>query len=574
MILSADIKKTTRNFVANTFEITTWEQLTPYFEELKNRTIGNVAELEKLIYDSNELQAVISEDACWRQIKMTCNTEEKSLEESFTYFCMEIEPKIKPYSFLINKKIADSTFAQELDSKKYYVYIRGIENAIRIYNEKNNGLEAEIAVLAQQYGSISAKMSIVHEEKEYTMQQAAVFLMQSNRELRKEIYNKIVARRAQDVDTLHTLFNTLTEKRNQIALHSGFANYRDYKFVELGRFDYTVNDCEQFHEAVKKYIVPIVENIYEYKRKKLGLTALTPYDIEAEPIGTEPLKPFIDGKELLEKSIDCFEKLHPFFADCLRKMQGMQQLDLDSRKGKAPGGYNCPLAETGVPFIFMNAASTADDVVTMMHEGGHAIHSFLSHSLEISGFKEYPMEIAELASMSMELFSMEHWDTFYKNDIELMRAKQEELERALAIFPWIAIIDKFQHWIYTHPQHSIAEREAMWLQIHNEFSPKNIDWTGYENYRKNLWQKQLHVFEVPFYYIEYGIAQLGAIAMWQQFKKDKEQTLQNYMLALSKGYTIPLKELYTTAGIAFDFSEQNIEQLSSFINKEMEMYFV
>jgi oligoendopeptidase F len=285
------------------------------------------------------------------------------------------------------------------------------------------------------------------------------------------------------------------------------------------------------------------------------------------------LEPFKNGEELLAKSIDAFTNLRPYFGDCLRKMQSLNQFDLDSRKGKAPGGYNCPLAETGAPFIFMNAAGTADDVVTMMHEGGHALHSFLSHNLELSAFKEYPMEMAELASMSMELFSMDQWHLFYDSEDELKRAKAEELERALSIFPWIATIDKFQHWIYTNPTHTHEERTTAWLQIHEEFAPKNISWSGLENYRAILWQKQLHLFEVPFYYIEYGIAQLGALSMWKQYKNDKEKTLDNYMLALSKGYTQSLKDLYNTAGISFDFSANNVKSLSEFVQQEMKTIF-
>jgi oligoendopeptidase F len=246
-------------------------------------------------------------------------------------------------------------------------------------------------------------------------------------------------------------------------------------------------------------------------------------------------------------------------------MQQMHRMDLDSRKGKAPGGYNCPLAETGVPFIFMNAAGTMGDVITMMHEGGHAVHSFLSHPLQLSAFKEYPMEIAELASMSMELFSMEHWDVFFKDEQELKRAQLEEMERIISVLPWIATIDKYQHWLYTHPRHSIAERESTWLTILTEFSTGITDWSGFDEYRTNFWQKQLHLFEVPFYYIEYGIAQLGAIAMWRQYRQNKEQALENYMKALSLGYTKTLKELYSTAGIKFDFSAGYVKELADFV---------
>lgn len=570
---SADIQKLQRNFLPNDFKITDWESLKTYFEELSTRDISSKVLLEKWLLDSSELQAVISEDACWRQIKMTCDTENKELEDAFTFFCMEIEPHIKPFADALNKKLMASPFIKELDQKTYYTYLRNVEKDIKLFNEKNIALSADLNVLAQHYGAITGKMSVEIDGKEYTLQQAAKFLMQSDRNLREKVYTKVNERRIQDVDALNKLFDELLEKRHQVALNAGFENYRDYKFEELGRFDYSVKDCEDFHESIKKYITPIVEDIYEHKRKQLGLDILKPYDTDAEPEGQTPLEPFKNGEELLTKSITAFSNLRPYFGDCLRKMDDLHQFDLESRKGKAPGGYNCPLAETGAPFIFMNAAGTADDVVTMMHEGGHALHSFLSHDLSLSAFKEYPMEMAELASMSMELFSMDQWPIFYPNDNELQRAKAEELERALSIFPWIATIDKFQHWLYTNPGHTHEERTNAWLRIHKEFAPNNISWEGLEKYQSILWQKQLHLFEVPFYYIEYGIAQLGALAMWKEYKLDKEKTLDNYMVALSKGYTQTLKELYQTAGIAFDFSANNVKALSVFVKEEMKAVF-
>jgi len=573
MTLNAAIQKIPRHYMPVDFTLSNWETLKPFFEELNSRVLDSAEALEVWLKDVSEIQAVISEDACWRQIRMTCDTENKALEEAFNYFCMEIEPHIKPYADALNKKLMGSPFVKELDSATYYTYLRSVEKEIKLFQENNIALHAELSMLAQHYGTITGKMSVTINEQEYTLQQAAKFLMQSDRSLREEVYIKMNERRKQDEDALNTLFDELLQKRHQVALNAGFDNYRDYKFEELGRFDYTVKDCEHFHEAIKKYITPIAETLIAHKQKQLGLNEIKPYDIDAEPEGQQPLAPFNDGAELLDKSIQVFSQLRPYFGDCLRTMNKLQHFDLESRKGKAPGGYNCPLAETGAPFIFMNAAGTADDVVTMMHEGGHALHSFLSHELPLSAFKEYPMEMAELASMSMELFSMDYWSVFYPHPNDLKRAKAEELERALSIFPWIATIDKFQHWLYTHPGHSHAERTNAWVEIYTEFAPKNISWEGLTNYRERLWQKQLHLFEVPFYYIEYGIAQLGALAMWKQYKTNKEQTLDQYMNALSKGYTQTLTSLYQTAGIDFDFSAENVKALSEFVKEEMKAVF-
>ena len=554
-----------RQFLPADFKVTDWDHLLPYFEELLSRPLNNKEQLEKWLTDISELEAVISEDACWRQINMTCNTTNKECEEAFTFFCMEIEPRMKPYGFELNKKLLACPFTSQLDNSIYFPYLRSVDNAARLYREANVPLQADMNLLAQQYGVISGAMSVDVDGKEYTMQQAAKFLQNPDRSLRETVFSKIATRRLQDKDKLNELFDKLLALRQQVAVNAGFENYRDYKFGELGRFDYTVADCFAFHDAVREHIVPLQAKLVRHRQHRLGLDVMRPWDGDAEPVGTEPLHPFKDGPELSAKAREVFTRLNPYFSGCLQTMEQMKRLDLESRKGKAPGGYNCPLAETGVPFIFMNAAGTMSDVITMMHEGGHAVHSFLSHDLRLSAFKEYPMEIAELASMSMELFSMEHWDVFFNDEKELQRAQLEELERAITVLPWIATIDKFQHWLYTNPGHTVLQREEQWLVILNEFSSGITDWTGFEEYRTNMWQKQLHLFEVPFYYIEYGIAQLGALAMWRQYRLSKEQALSNYMKALSLGYTKTLKELYTAAGIKFDFSPAYIKELTDFI---------
>jgi oligoendopeptidase F len=567
---ASTLEKVPRSFLPEDFTVTRWDALQPYFEDLKNRPLTTKAELERWLRDVSELEAVISEDASWRQIKMTCDTNNKELEEAFTYFCLEIEPKMKPYFFSINEKLLACPFTADLDKGTYFPYLRSVDNAVKLYREENVPIQAELSVLAQQYGMISGKMTVEVDEKEYTLQQAARFLQNPNRALREDVFCKIATRRLQDKDQLNDLFDKLLERRQQLAGNAGFDNYRDYKFRELGRFDYTPEDCFEFHEAVKEHILPLQKMLTLHRKQRLGLDKMRPWDTDAEPEGVLPLHPFETGKELSDKAIKVFGRLRPFFSECLQTMVVMGRMDLESRKGKAPGGYNCPLAETGVPFIFMNAAGTVGDLITMMHESGHAVHSFLSHSLPLSSFKEYPMEIAELASMSMELFTMEHWNEFFNDEEELHRAKLDEMERVISVLPWIATIDKFQHWLYTHPGHTQLERKQNWLDILNEFSTGVVDWSGFEEYRANFWQKQLHLFEVPFYYIEYGIAQLGAIAMWRQYRENKEQALDNYMKALSLGYTKTLKELYSTAGIRFDFSPDYIKELGSFVKERLE----
>jgi oligoendopeptidase F len=570
MIYSADIKKLERHYFPKDFTITTWEALEPYFIELLERPINSIGELELWLKDLSEAEAITNEDACWRQIKMTCDTENKQLEEAFNYFYVEILPKMQPYADKLNRKLVDCPFTAELDKEKYHTYLRGVKKNIELFRDENIPIQSELAVLQQHFGTIAGKMTVTVNGQEYTLQQASKFLENEDRNLREEVYRKIFERRLQDRESMNNLFNQLIEKRNQLAVNAGMSSYTQYRFKELGRFDYTEKECFQFHEAVKQYVLPLVNTIYENKKKKLGLDTLRPWDIEAHPAGEKPLNPFTTGNDLLNKTIQCFGQLNPFFADCIAKMDQMGHLDLESRKGKAPGGYNCPLAESGAPFIFMNAAGQIDDVTTMVHEGGHAVHSFLSHHLELSAFKDYPMEIAEVASMSMELFSMPYWNTFFDSEEDLKKAKEHQLERVITIFPWIATIDKFQHWIYANPKHTNEERTAKWLEILNEFSSGAIDFSGLENYRAINWQKQLHLFEVPFYYIEYGIAQLGAIGMWKQFMENKKIALENYTNALSLGGTKTLVQLFETAGLKFDFSPAHIKTLMEFVHQQME----
>jgi oligoendopeptidase F len=450
----------------------------------------------------------------------------------------------------LNRKLVESPYTAQLDKQKYFTYLRGVRKNIELFREENIPLQSELSVLQQQYGVISGKMTVDVNGQEYTLQQAAKLLESPDRTLRETVYRKVNERRIQDKEALNELYTKLIEKRHQVANNAGFDNYRDYKF--------------------KEHVLPLVNEIYKRKKDKLGLDTLKPWDLEAQPAGIKPLTPFKSGDELLEKSIRCFQEVRPFFADCLRKMNEMKRFDLDSRKGKAPGGYNCPLAETGAPFIFMNAAGQMSDVTTMVHEGGHAVHSFLAHPLELSSFKEYPMEIAEVASMAMELFSMDAWNVFFDNPDDLLRAKEHQLERVITIFPWIATIDKFQHWVYEHPTHTEAERATRWMEILNEFSSDVIDFSGLDNYRIYSWQRQLHLFEVPLYYIEYGIAQLGAIGLWMQFRKNKDAALDNYMQSLSLGGTKTLPELYKAAGLEFNFSPERIKVLMKFVQEEME----
>ncbi|MGB4399233.1 MAG: M3 family oligoendopeptidase, partial [Daejeonella sp.] len=477
--------------------------------------------------------------------------------------------KIAPLNNDLNKKFIESEFSDKLEKKKYFVYTRGIKKALELFREENIPLQTQIQVEQQKYQAITGAMSVTLRGKEYTLEQAAVFLKDTDRNIRQEAWEAITARRLQDKDKLDELFNVLLKLRHQVALNAGFENFRDYMFQALGRFDYTAKDCYKFHEAIEKEIVPILRDSAETRREALNLEALMPWDMDVDISGKPALKPFNTGEELIEKSIKCFQGLNPYIGERLEIMKANGFFDVESRKGKAPGGYNYPLAESGAPFIFMNSAGTFRDLTTMVHEGGHALHTFISADLELNDFKHLPSEVAELASMSMELISMDKWDVFFDNPEDLKRAKKDQLKDVLKTLPWVAVVDQFQHWIYTNPDHSSEERSEAWKKIFEPFGNNFADWSDQPEALANLWQKQLHIFEVPFYYVEYGIAQLGAIAVWKNYKTNPEKGLQDYLNALKLGYTRTIKEIYETAGIEFDFSASYVKELAEFVKGEL-----
>ena len=557
-----------RKFVPEDLVINSWNKIKSLFDNLVDREISSALELEQLMLDQSELSAVLEEDMAWRYIKMNIDTTDKELGEQFSFWIKEISPNTAPYSHKLNLKLVNSPYLKDLDQEKYRIYLRSVKKQIEIFREDNIPLFTTMEEKQQEYGAISAKMSIEVDGEKMTMQKAALLLKSTDRAKREEIYNKISSRRLQDEKVLDDLFDELISLRQKIAKNADFDNYRDYMFAAMGRFDYTPKDCFNFHDAIAKEIVPIINSFEQKRKNKLGNESYKPWDTAVDVDGLPPLKPFDGGTELTDLSIECFNRLRPYFGECLSTMKAMKHLDLESKNGKAPGGFMYPLYEIGVPFIYMNAVGSQRDLVTMVHEGGHAVHSFLSRDLSLTEFKSTPSEVAELASMAMELLSMDHWDVFYDDAADLKRAKLEQLEKALETLPWVASIDKFQHWIYT-TEHTAKQRKEKWLSISDELGNQIIDWEGNENVHANLWQKQLHLYEVPFYYIEYGMAQLGAIAMWRSYKQLGEQGLDNYMNALKLGYTKTIGEIYETAGIKFDFSASYVKELADFIKDEL-----
>lgn len=557
-----------RKYIPENIEIS-WETLEPFYQELKNRDIQSTQELQNWLEDRSELEAVLSEDFAWRYIRMTCNTSDEELAEKFQYFATEIEPKIAPLSNELDEKLISNPFIADLQGEGYTIYLRKIKTTLEIFRKENIPLFTEIQLKQQEYQRIVGELSVHINGEEMTLQQASTILLETDRGKREEVWHRITEARLAQKEKLEKLFDELVKLRHMVARNAGFDNYRDYMFAAMGRFDYSAQDCEDFHESVREVVVPVMQELARERQDKLQLSVLKPWDMAVDPDNLPPLKPFSNGEELIDKTQQLFDKLHPYIGACIRTMRMNDLFDLESRLGKAPGGYNYPLYESGAPFIFMNAAGTLGDLTTMLHEGGHAVHTFITADLTLTEFKNLPSEVAELASMSMELISMDHWGIFLSEQTDLKRAKKEQLRDAIATLPWVAIIDKFQHWIYTNPEHTSAQRATAWLEIYREFGGGFANWEGLEEAEMYIWHKQLHIFEVPFYYIEYGFAQLGAIAVWRNYQNHPQQGLERYLAALKLGYTRSIPEIYSAAGVKFDFSPQYIEQLIDFLRQEV-----
>ncbi len=563
--------KNARSFVDDHLTIDSFESVEKYLNHLLLREINSSAELKTWLKDKSELEAVLEEDMAWRYIKMSIDTRNEHYSKAYNFFVSEIQPKLAPFDDKLNKKLMNCAHKGDLEKDNaYQIYFRGVQTQLDLYREENISIQSYLSQKSQEFGAISGAQNVEHKGETLTMPQASILLKEQDEALRKNIFEKIASRRIQDVDALSDLYTDLIAKRTELAKNAGFTNYRDYKFKEMGRFDYTKESCFDFHNAVEQHIVPLVKKIQEKKLNKLGKSQFKPWDTSVNPDGKAPLKPFKSGQEMLDKTVAIFKEIDSKFAGFLKTMEEMKHFDLESKPGKSPGGYNYPLYETGAPFIFMNSVGSQNDFTTMVHEGGHAVHSFLTHHLELTAFKSFPSEIAELASMSMELLTMDHWDKVYDDSDDLYRAKKEQIEGTLTLLPWIAQIDAFQHWVYENHEHSAEERTAYWMELNHRFGTGLVDWSGHEKVLESSWQRQLHLFEVPFYYIEYGIAQLGAIGVWKNSKEDFDQAVGKYERALKLGYTESMPDVFKAAGISFDFSGSHICSLAEFVEKELQ----
>jgi oligoendopeptidase F len=559
-----------RRFVPEQTNLGEWTQIAPLFDRLEARAskCTNIDDLERWLVDWSELNAALEEEASRRYIAMTCHTDNAEAEKAYLQFVENIEPRTKPRQFQLEKIFIWHPLREKLPMPRYEVFVRDTQNHVELFREENVPLETEEARLTQQYQKLSGSLTVRFRGEEKTLVQMGKLLEETDRALRQVVWELVAKRRLLEREKFEEQFDQLLKLRERIAKNAGFEHYRAYAFRRLGRFDYTPEDCMQFHEAVAGEVMPAVRELQAERRRQLGLDKLRPWDLAVDPFNRPPLRPFERVDEMVSRSQRIFDQLDGELAGGFRQMNDLRLLDLDNRKGKAPGGYQSTLAESRQPFIFMNAVGQQRDVETILHEAGHAFHALAARKEDLLPYRNSPpIEFCEVASMSMELLGNEFIEEFYSAS-DANRARRAHLEGIVGVLGWIATVDAFQHWIYTHPGHTRAERAAAWLALMDRFGG-DVDWSGYEEVRAHLWHRQLHIFIHPFYYIEYGIAQLGALQVWANSKRNKVKALNDYKTSLALGGSRPLPELFSAAGCRFQFDVETIKPLMKLVRKEL-----
>ena len=558
-----------RRFVPPGVNLGDWTQIAPLFDQLVAGAAGctSPAELEQWLLNWSELSAALDEESSRRYIAMTCHTDNPEAERAYLQFVEKVEPEVKPRQFKLAQIYVGHPVREKLPRERYRVFDRDTKVQVELFRQENVPLETEETRLSQEYQKLSGSLTVQFRGEEKTLVQMGRYLEEPDRPLRQESWELVANRRLQEAEKFEHIFDRLLELRGQIARNAGFGSYRDFAFRKLGRFDYTPEACEQFHAAVEAEIMPVVREMQAQRRRQLGLESLKPWDLAVDPRGRPPLRPFEEVEQMVTRTQAIFDDLDAHLADGYREMRRLHLLDLANRKGKAPGGYQATLAEARVPFIFMNAVGLQRDVETMLHEAGHAFHAWAARDEDLYAYRNAPTEFCEVASMSVELLGNQFLGRFYAAP-EANRARQTHLEVIMSLFGWIATVDAFQHWIYTHPAHTRAQRTAAWVDLMGRFGG-DVDWQGCEAARANLWHRQLHIFIHPFYYIEYGIAQLGALQVWANSRRDKAAALRDYQRALGLGGSRPLPELFAAAGCKFEFSRATMAPLVNLVREEL-----
>lgn len=574
----------TNAFVPADLDASTWEAVEPLWRALMDRGVETEGDFERWLVDRSELDAACSESAARLYINMTCDTGDEAASGAYRRYIEEVAPKLKPAAFELDKRQVALAERLGMTGGRYGVLHRDTGADVSLFREENIPLQTRLESLGQDYQTVIGAMTVEFDGQTRTMPQMAVYQESTDRGVRERAWRAAAARRLADRDRIDGIYDEMVGLRHRVALNAGFADFTGYMFESKHRFDYTPEMCMAFHEGVEKEIMPLCARLDAERRADMGLDSLKPWDVGVDSKGRDALRPFEGGADLVSRSRVVFDRLDPQLAVMFRTLgdgtntRGVatgEYLDLDSRRGKAPGGYQYMLDRSRKPFIFMNASGLHRDVETMVHEAGHAFHSMLCIDEPLLHYRSSPIEFAEVASMSMELLTMPHLDAFYAEGEDADRARRIQLtDHGMRILAWTATIDAFQHWVYANPTHSRGERTEAWRGLIDRFGMRGfrVEWDdSTADARDTAWHAQVHPFCVPFYYIEYGIALLGAYQLWMRsLDEGVDAALGAYKKALSLGGTRPLPELFSAAGLEFDFGAGMLARIRDRVESELD----
>ncbi len=563
-----------KSFLPATLDVDDWARVEPVYRALLGREARSDEEFAAFVRDFSALTEWVNEEGTRRYIAHTCHTDDEDAKRRYLRFVQEVQPRVAPLVFELQRKFLRLCAGRDLSPALAQVR-RHWEWEVEIYRERNVPLLAQLATLHSEYQQLCGAMTVEVRGRTLTMQQAAALLEDPDRSLRQEAWEKSVERRLRDRGAIDALFDKMLLLNEQVARNADEPDFRAYTWKSRGRFDYTPGDCDAYARTVRALVLPMVARINEQRRAALGLERLRPWDLAVDPLGRPPLRPFPahEVARLVSGTRSMFASLSPHWAAQFELLQERTHLDLASRAGKAPGGYQASLDRARQPFIFMNAVGTHADLRTMLHEAGHALHYLACRDVEPVFARGAPLEFCEVASMAMELIGHDHLEPFYPDPAERRRAQRQQLEGVLQVLPWIAVIDQFQHELYAGPTTrpvTAAGRQALWLDVLQRYSDPAVDWTGYDDARAAMWQRQGHLFGSPFYYIEYGLAQLGALRVWMNVRQDVASGLGQLRSALALGGSASLPDLFRTAGAAWDFSQATLDPLLARVRQELE----
>jgi oligoendopeptidase F len=540
------------NFVPSPFDAGTLDTLEPRFAELAQRPLPSAAALETWLRDESELLSRIGAEQARRYVRMTRRTDDADAKAAYLALEQQVMPRVKVLSDELDRRFLACPWLTSLDERTYEVLVRRRRTQAEIFRAENTLLQQRESELQTRQQARMGGISVAFDGRSLTLQQLGPYYESQDRAVREGAFRASLAARSAHWPELEAIYDELVALRTQIARNAGFTTYTPFRFLELGRYDYDEATCRRFHDAIAQCVVPAVRELDRARAAKLGVPKLRPWDLEVDPAGRPPLRPFTTQDELIGLARRTFAAVDPRFADEFDALVERDLLDLMSRPGKAPGGYQYQLEDERFPFIFANSVGVHHDLQTLLHEGGHAFHSLLCRHHDLLAFRDYPIEMAETASMSMELLGLEQLRAIYSAE-DAQRAYEKHLEGVLRTLTWIASIDAIQQWVYGKPHHTRDERRTAWLDIRRRFGGE-IDWSGLDDALAMQWIGQTHLFNHPLYYIEYGIAQLAALQVWSNYRKDPVRALGAYRSALALGGTRPLPELFAAAGVTFDLS--------------------